>query len=216
MSTTQQNKLTILVKRFLDVTWFLFVSIAVIWPIAVMVIGLSMSSDPDKRHADVNVFLGFSINSVVSTELEVTTANESELVLKGRGELQLNNTRSQLSWYLSGAITEVLLLIFLYGLMTMRKLFASLVEGSRFTQENAERIERIGYVFVGWHIISPVLQYLGSRIMLQDIAFNVPGIQLYPGFEFNIGGLFAGFAIIVLSGLIREAASIHQDQTLTI
>ena len=88
----------------------------------------------------------------------------------------------------------------------MRKLFISLSEGSTFTQQNAERIRKIGYVFIGWHIVFPLLQYFGGRMMLHDIAFNVPGIQLYPGFEFNIGGLFAGFAIIVLSGVLREAA----------
>jgi len=111
-----------------------------------------------------------------------------------------------MNWYLSGAISQVMLFIFLYGLLTMRKLFISLSEGSTFTQQNAERIRKIGYVFIGWHIVFPLLQYFGGRMMLHDIAFNVPGIQLYPGFEFNIGGLFAGFAIIVLSGVLREAA----------
>ena len=52
-------------------------------------------------------------------------------------------------------------------------------------------------------------------MVLRDITFNVAGIQLYPGFEINIGG-GAGFAIIVLSGLLREAACIHQEQSLTI
>jgi len=216
MSPTQQNKLTILVKRFLDVLWFLFLAVAVIWPITVMVVGLSIPSDPQKRHADVNVFLSFRINSEASTELTTSSENEGELLLKGRGDPQLNNTGSRLSWYLPGAISEVMLFIFLYGLLTMRKLFASLMEGNTFTQENAERTRKIGYVFIGWHTISPVLQYFGSRIMLHDIAFNVPGIQLYPGFEFNIGGVFAGFAIIVLSGVLREAANIHQQQSLTI
>ena len=216
MSPTQQNKLTVLVKRFLDVLRFLFLGVAVIWPITVMVIGLSISSDPEQRHTDVDVFLNFRVSSEAPTELAVTSGSEGELLLKGRGDVQLNNTQSRLSWYLSGAISEVLLFIFLYGLLTMRKLFASLIEGNTFTEENAERIRRIGYVFIGWHVISPVLQYFGSRIMLHDIAFNAPGIQLYPGFEFNIGGVFAGFAIIVLSGVLREAASMHQEQSLTI
>ncbi len=216
MSPAQQNKLTVLVKRFLDVIWFLFLIVAVIWPVTVLVIGLSIPSDPELRHTDVNVFLSFHVNSEVSTEPSISSDNSGELILSGRGDLKLSNTRSRISWYLSGAISEVLLFIFLYGLLAMRKLFASLAEGSTFTEENAERIRKVGYVFIGWHIVSPVLQYIGSRAMLHDIAFNVPGVQLYPGFEINIGGVFAGFAIIVLSGVLREAASIHQEQSLTI
>jgi len=216
VSPTQQNKLTVLVKRFLDLIWFLFLAIAVIWLITVLVVGLSIPSDPQQRHTDVNVFLNFRVHSEASADLAKTAANEGELVLKGRGNLLLNNTRSRMSWYLSGAISEIMLFIFLYGLLTMRKLFASLTEGNTFTQENAERIRKIGYVFIGWHMIHPVLQYFGSRAMLQEISFNVPGIQLYPGFEFNIGGVFAGLAIIVLSGVLAEAARTHQEQLLTI
>ena len=216
MSPSQQNKLTALVKRFLDVMWFLFLAVAVFWPVTVLVVGLSIPSDPEQRHTDVNVFLNFHINSEVSTDAATMQGDESELLLKGRGDVRLNNTRSLLSWYLSGAISEVLLFIFLYGLLAMRKLFTSLAEGNTFTQENTERLKKIGYVFIGFHIVSPVLQYFGSRTMLHDIAFNAPGIQLYPAFELNIGGLFAGFAIIVLSGVLREAVSIHQEQSLTI
>jgi hypothetical protein len=216
MSPVQQNKLTILVKRFLDVIWFLFLIVAVIWPLTVLIIGLGIPSDPEQRHTDVNVFLNFRVNSEVSSEPVTSSDKGGELILSGRGDLKLNNTRSRLSWYLSGAISEVLLFIFLYGLLAMRKLFASLADGSTFTEENAERIRKVGYVFIGWHIVSPVLQYFGSRTMLHDIALNVPGVQLYPGFEINIGGVFAGFAIIVLSGVLREAASIHQEQSLTI
>ncbi|MFT5098895.1 MAG: hypothetical protein ACI9HY_001009 [Planctomycetaceae bacterium] len=216
MSPTQQNKLTLLVKRSLDVLRIFFFIVAVVWPIAVLVVGFSMPDDPDERTSDVSVFLNFRINSDVSNELTVQPESKSELLIRGRGDLQLNNTRSQLSWFLSGAISEVLLFIFLYGLLTMRKLFASLIEKNTFTFENAERIKKIGYVFVVWHCVSPLLQYFGSRIMLQDIAFNAPGIELFPAFELNLGGIFAGFAIIVLSGILREAANIHHDQSLTI
>lgn len=216
MSPAQQNKLTILVKRFLDVLWFLFLSIAVIWPITVMVVGLSIPSDPEQRHTDVNFYFNFRVNSELSTELATAPENVAELLLSGHGDVLLNNTHGQLSWYLAGAISEILLFIFLYGLLAMRKLFISLAEGNTFTRENTERIKKIGYVFIGFNIISPVLQYFGGRIILHDIAFNAPGIELYPGFEFNLGGLFAGLAIIVLSGVLREAVSIHQEQALTI
>jgi len=216
MSPSQQNKLTVLVKRFLDFLRVFFLAVAVIWPITVMVVGLNIPSDPAQRHADVSVFTSFHINSDVSTDSATTPGNAGERVMSGRGEVRLNNTKSRLSWYLSGAISEILLLVFLYGLLAMRRLFASLTEGSTFTDQNAERLRKIGYVFIGFHVVSPVLQYFGSRMMLQDIAFNVPGIELFPAFELNIGGLFAGFAIIVFSGVLREANSIHQDQSLTI
>ena len=72
MSPTQQNKLTMLVKRFLDVFWFLFLAVAVIWPITVMVVGLSISSDPEQRHTDVDVFLSFRVSSEAPTELATT------------------------------------------------------------------------------------------------------------------------------------------------
>ncbi len=128
MSPTQQNKLTVLVKRFLPVVWFLFLGVAVIWPITVLVVGISIPSDPQLRHTDVNALLNFRIISEVLTELATTLASEGEILLKGSGDLQLNNTSSRLGWYVSGADSEVLLFIFLYGLLAMRKLFAALKE----------------------------------------------------------------------------------------
>ena len=216
MSTKQQNKLTKWVKRFLDVMRMFFLIVAVIWPITVMVVGLSIPSDPEQRHTDVSVFSNYKIHSELIAENAGSSGNRSELVMSGKGNVLLNNTKSRMSWYLSGAISEVLLFVFLFGLLTLRSLFVSLNEGSTFTEQNAQRLTKVGYVLIGFHIISPILQYVGSRIMLNDIALNVPGVSLYPGFELNVGGLFAGAAIIVLSGVLREATSIHQEQELTI
>ena len=215
MSNTE-NKLAGIVKRFLDIIWYVLIFTAVVWPVAVMVIGLSMPSDPAERHADIDTFLSFKIYSDVSTELATQSENAAELLIRGKGMVQLNNTPSLLAWYLSGAITEVMGFIFLFGLLQMRRLFASVIKGESFARENAGRIKTIGYVFIGWHIIYPLLQYFGGRIMLNDIGFNVQGIQLHPAFELNVAGVFAGFAIIVLAGVLREAASIHHEQSLTV
>jgi len=216
MTTTQQNKLTVLVKRFLGFFRILFVAVAVVWPITVMVVGLNIPTDPELRHTDINAYISFHINSDVATKQLATTADGGVLLMKGQGEVLLNNTLGSMSWYLAGAISEILLLIFLYGLFTMRELFVSLAEGNTFTQVNVDRVKKIGLVMLGWHIIAPAFQYFGGRIMLEDIAFNVPGIHLFPSFELNIGGIFTGLAIIVLSGVLKEATGIHHDQTLTI
>jgi len=215
MSTTE-NRLAGSVKRFLDIIWYVLIFTAVVWPIAVIIIGLSMPSDPAERHADIDTFLSFKIYSDVSTELATQSENAAELLIRGKGMVQLNNTPSLLAWYLSGSITEIMGFIFLFGLLQMRRLFASVIKGEPFARENAGRIKTIGYVFIGWHIIYPLLQYFGGRMMLNDIGFNVQGIQLYPAFELNVAGVFAGFAIIVLSGVLREAARIHHEQSLTV
>ena len=216
MSTPNQNKLATLVKRFLDLIWYLLIFAAVAWPVTVLVIGLSMPTEPQQRHADINAYLGYKIYSDVATEQSAQNSEASILLISGRGELQLNNTQSLLSWYVAAVIKEIMLFIFLYGLLQMRRLFASVIKGEHFVQENAERIKLIAFAFIGWHIIYPLLQYIGGRIMLNDIDLNLPGVQLYPAFELNVAGIFAGFALIVLAGVLREAASIHQEQSLTI
>ncbi len=216
MSTSKQNRLTLLVKRFIDITWFLFLFFAVVWPLVVLVVGLNISPVADQRHTDVEVFSSFRITSDFPARQAVPDMHKGGPLVSGKGELRLNDTSSRLSWYLSGAISEIMLFIAIFGLLAMRKLFSSLVDGNAFTSENARHIRTIGYAVIAWHIVSPLLQYFGSRIMLDDIAFSVPGIELYPGFELNIGGVFAGLAIIVLAGVMREAANIYAEQSLTI
>ena len=216
MNTTQQKKLTKLVKRFVNLTWYLFVFLAVAWPIVVLVVGLSISADPDNRHVDINMFSGFKINSDVSTELADPNEDGAVMLLSGRGDLKIENTHSRLSWYLSAVMSQVMLFIFLFGLWQMRSLFTSLAAGDTFTLENTEHVRVLAYVVIAWNIILPALQYVGGRVMLNDIAFDVPGIRLYPSFELTIGGIFVGLAILVLSGVLREALRIKQDQALTI
>lgn len=216
MNTAQQKGLTLLVKRFLDLTWYLFTFFAVAWPVMVLLVGLSISADPGQRHTDIGVFSGFQINSDVSIGSARPTQNETALLLSGRGDLKIENTHSRLSWYLFGAISQVMLFVFLLGSWQIRKVFTSLAAGDTFTEENAEHVKLLGYVVISWHIILPALQYFGGRMMLNDIAFDIPGVQLYPSFELDIGGVFVGLAILVLAGVFREAVSIKQDQALTI
>jgi hypothetical protein len=193
-----------------------FLALAIIWPLTILIVGLNIPSDPAERHTDVSAHLVFRVFEGVGTDTETDNSQQGDLVLSGKGDLLLNNTDGRLSWYVYGAINEILLLIFLYGLLIMRKLFVALAEGQTFTEENSDRIRKVGFVFIAWHVTAPVLQYIGSRMVLQDIVFNTPGVQLSPGFEINIGGLFAGLAIIVLSGVLLEAAGIHKEQELTI
>ncbi len=221
MTTTGQKRLTRLVKRFLDIAWFILLSAVIIWPIVSVAVGSNLLPwatspgggrffDPEVR--DVTVYLGFEIRP---DSPEAATVSGKEPLIRGRSEVQVN-TPSLFAWYLAAIIEEVGILIVLYGLMHLRKLFASLVEDESFSNENAKRIKIIGFVLIGWHAVIPLMQYFGGRAILSDIELSVRGIQLSPGYDLSLSGFVFGLAIIVLSAVLREAANLHQDQSLTI
>ncbi len=212
MNNTGRKRLTRLVKRFLDIAWFILLSAVIIWPIVSVGVGLNLFFDPEVR--DVEVYLGFEIHRD-SPEAATVSGDGKEPLIQGRSEVQVN-TPSLFAWYLAAIIEEVGILIVLYGLMHLRKLFASLVEDESFSNENAKRIKMIGFVLIGWHAIIPLMQYFGGRAILSDIELSVRGIQWSPGFDFTPSGLVVGMAIVVLSAVLREAANLHQDQSLTI
>ncbi len=168
--------------------------------------------DPEVR--DVTVYLGFEIQRD-SPEAATVSGDAMEPLIRGRSEVQVN-TPSLFAWYLAAIIDEIGMLIVLYGLMHLRKLFASLVEDESFSNENAERIKIIGLVLIGWHAIIPLMQYFGGRAILSDIELSVRGIQWSPGYDLTPSGFVVGLAIIVLSAVLREAANLHKDQSLTI
>ena len=208
-----QNRMTRLVKRFLDVARAIVFAGAILLPLWTVVYGLNLFVDPEVRNVDV--FLGFRIDLDAVAGVVTESAGVRDTLIRGRTVVDIN-APSLSAWYLSNAISEFLLLILLYGLVQMRALFASLTSGVSFAEENPGRIKKIGLALICWYVITPLLQYFGGRVVLSDIELNVPGIQLYPAFELGIAGIFVGLAIIVLSGVLREATNIHKDQSLTI
>ncbi len=210
---SRPNRMTRIVKRFLDFALAAIFIGAILWPITAVGVGLNLFFDAEARNVDV--FLGFKIDSKILPEGATESADSKDTLIHGHSQVQIH-TPSQFAWYLSAAISEFLAIILLYGLVQLRALFASLTHGVSFAEENPERIKKIGLVLICWYVITPFLQYFGGRAVLGDIELNVSGILLYPAFELGIAGIFVGLAIIVLSGVLREATNIHKDHSLTI
>jgi hypothetical protein len=209
------NKLTMLVKHIIDVLWYLTIAVLIIWPIGVMIIGLNIPDDPQDRHTDINFYLSFK---VYPEELGKVTESHSKLseTIQGNGKIKLNNTKSHLAWYLSNAVDEIMGIISLFGFVYMRKLFANLAEGKVFDKDNPVYIQKVAYVFIGWNLISPVLVYFAGMAILNDVGQHATSIQLVPMIDLGVGGIFTGLAFLVLAGVMKEAASIYQEQSLTI
>jgi hypothetical protein len=213
MSTAREKRLTKVVDRGLRIFWVIFVGLAIVWPIVAIGVGSGLLFDSELRY--VEVFLGFKIFPDASVGLAADSTGTLHEIIRGKNKVQVN-TSSLFAWHLAAVFAELSLFIFLYGLYQLRSLFASLVKDMSFTEENAVRIKRVGLVLIGWQIFAPFMQYISGQIMLNEIGLAIQGVQLYPALEINVAGLFVGLAVMVLSGVLREAAGMHEEQSLTI
>jgi hypothetical protein len=216
MSSNEPNRLTHLVKRALDLLRIFMLVVAIAWPVVVLVVGLGISTEPDDRHTDIYSFLNFRVLAQEAIDTPAVRVDAGQVLVSGDGSLKLNNTKSNLAWWVTGASTEILLLIAFYGVLIARKLFTSLARGDTFSNSNANHVRHLGWVVVAWQVVAPLLVYFGGVLVLNDLAYDVPGIELYPDISVNLGGMLIGAAILVLAGVLREAAAMHEDQALTI
>jgi hypothetical protein len=213
------NKMAGWVKRFIDIAWYASVVSLIVWPIAILVIGYSIPTNPDERHTDINFYLNFTVYPEASSAELMNKPDELSKVsevIKGQGNIKINNTKSVSAWYLAGAITEITGLIGLLALWYLRKIFKSLEAGDSFNQNSPVYLEKVGYITITASVIWTVLQYFGGKMILNDIGQHAATIHLSPAFQPNIGAIFIGLATIVLAGIIKEATLIHEDQALTI
>ena len=206
-----QQRLTSLVRRFLGVMRVLILIGIVFVPLITLAVGygaLEESDDPDARvFAELRVI----------ADADVVDAERPRInaLVKGWTEVRTRN-RDPLSWYLFAGISELVLCLTLYGVIQLRALFADLVEGDAFTNENCARVRKVGVAVVCYYAVAPLLQFGAGCLVLANIDLVDTGIQLNPAFNLSIAGLFVGFATVVLAGILREAVVLREEQQLTI
>jgi hypothetical protein len=204
--------LTQVVKRTLDILLILALIIVSIVPIVVVIMAISQSQS-STWGIDIGVFSGFMIDLNQITGIESTGVRKPEF----SGKTIINIDTSNLyAWYLFVIVSELSAFIGIYVVTQLRAIVMSLQHGMSFTQDNSQRIKRIGIVVIVWNVLHPLLQYFAWGSVIQDISFSSLGFQLYPAFEVNVMGLLIGSMLILLSGMLQEAAAIKQEQELTI
>ena len=215
MSTATPNPLTRGVKRILDLFRILAFAGLIGWPLFVLIMTIGQSSGPATWGVDISIFSRFIIDMTAFTQNVAESAGVRDPIISGKAMLNID-TSSLHALYLFTAILEVGGIVGLYILIQLRALFASLESGMSFTHENSGRIRKIGFVVIIWAVINPLLQYFGGRAILAEYSLNVPGVQLSPAFDLNGMAIFIGLAMIVLSGVLNEAANMRELQELTI
>jgi len=215
MSTATHNPLTRAVKRILDVFRVLAIISLILWPLFVVGATLGQYSNPESWGVDIGVFSRFVIDLSAFSGDVAESVGVRDPVIGGKTMLNID-TSSLHALYLFTVITEWGGIVLLYILIQLRALFASLVSGVTFTPENSGRIKKTGFVVIAWTLVNPLLQYFGGRAILAEYSLDVPGIELSPAFEVSGIGILIGLSMIVLSGVLNEAARMHKFQELTI
>ena len=212
IASTANNRLTRFVKRVLDFFMILLSTAIVVWPLLLAVMAISQQDIPTWG-VDIDIFSGFKIDLNELQGVEASGLRNPEL--SGKTLITID-TSNLFAWYLYAIISQLTAIVSLYGLVQLRAIVISLLNGISFSHANVERIKKLGVLLIGWNIINPFIQYFGWGSVVNDITFNQPGIQMYPAFEANSVALFIGLMMILLSGILREATSISQEQELTI
>ena len=215
MSSAPRSPLTRIIKRILDVVRVLAFAGLILWPLFVLVATLGQYSSPETWGVDINVFTRIVIDLNAFAGDLVDSAGVRDPVISGKAALNID-TSSLHALYLFTAITEIGGIFGLYIVVQLRTLFATLESGASFSPENSGRIKKIGLGVISWALATPILQYFGGREILAEYSLHVPGVELHPAFNLNATGVFVGLALIVLSSLMSEAASINEAQELTI
>lgn len=210
--TTNTMTLTHVVKRFLDFILIFTLIIVSIVPIVVVIMAISQSQVATWG-IDIGAFSGFMIDLSQITAIDVTGVRKPEF----SGKTIINIDTSNLyAWYLFVIVSELSAMISLYVVIQLRAIVMSLQNGVSFTQDNSQRIKKIGIIVMAWNVLHPFLQYFAWGSVVKDITFNTQGLELYPAFEVNVMGLLIGSMLILLSKMLQEAADMKQEQELTI
>ena len=207
-----QWNLIAIVVRVMNFFLALFYVIIIFWPPLIVVMAISQSHVPTWGF-DVRAFAGFSLDLNALSGIEATGLRQPEIHGKA---LITFDTSNLYAWYLFVITRLVSTMAALFVVLQLRAMVMSVQSGLSFSPENALRIKRIGMVTIVWNLVMPLVQYFGWGAFINDISINTSGIQFEPAFEFDVFGLVVGLLLLVLSGILTEAAEISSERELTI
>jgi hypothetical protein len=190
-------------KIWLDIVFYLLIAagfiVVVLWPI------LSMAGEDQ-----------FQISVPVAFEEEALFPDHGVEGLsfhEVRGKLELVTTQfspNALFWILTLAFVSAAV----YGLLLVRSILRTTIEGHPFHPRNPRRLNHLGWIMVGTSLLASLASFLfglWARSQLQ--GSELPLASTFQGYgEWLLCGLF----ILVLAAVWKEAVRIAEEQSLTV
>lgn len=107
------------------------------------------------------------------------------------------------------ALIAGLLVMFIYFLLLLWRIVATVGEGDPFVPENASRLSRMGWFAVAGNVVMLVVAGLGTRIA--DLSEDFKGdISIETG-GFDGGGVILILVLFILARVFRHGAAMRED-----
>jgi hypothetical protein len=101
-----------------------------------------------------------------------------------------------------------------YGLLLLRQILSTTVEGFPFHPRNPRRLNHLGWIVVASSIFATVSQFLFGRWALSYLGDS--DLLLFPSLVFHEEWFTCGLLILVLAAIWKEAVRISEEQSLTV
>ncbi len=176
------------------------------------------AGDPEWK-ADIIVFTGLSIDQKQLPDLNAYGISDQKINgMTLDWSIMPLKTTNKLSYYLHHAGNLILTIGYLYFFLQARNLFVSLSFGKAFTHKNSVRLKKIGFVILASQVFTPLWRYFVWRATFMNLSLNTGTVHLSPPWPFDpdIYIVILGLALLVFSGIVKEAKQMSDEQRLTI
>ncbi|MFC2167800.1 DUF2975 domain-containing protein [Acidobacteriota bacterium] len=198
----------------------LIIIISVGWALGIFFLLLASVSGNTAPHDEfVNLGIPYNLEKFENQkEIQTLDSTFGDMVLgmEISRELTLNLTK----WwflFLIMLFTSLAVVVFVFILLQLRHILASLTEGNPFTLENAKRIRIIGIVIIAGEFLVNLLM-IGTALII-DAHVDIEGAKLAVGklfSGFSLSNIFLGVVVLIIAEIFRLGVRLQEDQELTI
>ncbi len=134
-------------------------------------------------------------------------------IVDGTGELRFD-TGSFLIHFAATGFWVLGVLVVLWVVYLLKKIFKTVVEGDPFSPANAVRLRAIALILMVAGVLVPLIQNFVAAMVLRRVA--IEGIPLSPPLNLRIDVVLAGLMVLALSTVFSHGALLEHEQSLTV
>lgn len=198
------------ISVLLRIIWYLQLAFGIV------LILLAFSILADLNWFDTEKISGFGISFAKIDLGNVLMQDGKHHLVKlthGEGRVHISDYKQNIVIYkIAGAIIELLVSIFV--IYTLRKIFRNLQKGDFFIIENGLYLRQIAYAILGICLFLGVYVYLISSYILNNFSFE--SITLKRNIEFDTRTILTGLMVFVIAKIFIKGSEIKEEQDLTI